>query len=48
VPVGAVVLVESANTLNIAADLASMGAALRLLVPVPAGLGVMLFAWRSG
>jgi Mn2+/Fe2+ NRAMP family transporter len=42
--VGAVVLVASANTLNIAADLASMGAALRLLVPVPAGVGVVLFA----
>src|SRR4030081_146261 len=42
--VGAVLLVASANTLNIAADLASMGAALRLLVPVPAGVGVLLFA----
>ena len=42
--VGAVLLVASANTLNIAADLASMGAALRLLVPVPAGAGVVLFA----
>ena len=42
--VGAVLLVASANTLNIAADLASMGAALRLLVPVPTGAGVVLFA----
>jgi Mn2+/Fe2+ NRAMP family transporter len=42
--IGAVVLVASANTLNIAADLASMGAALRLLVPVPAGVGVVVFA----
>jgi NRAMP (natural resistance-associated macrophage protein)-like metal ion transporter len=41
--VGAVLLVASANTLNIAADLASMGAALRLLVPVPAGIGVVFF-----
>lgn len=46
--VGAVVLVASANTLNIAADLASMGAALRLLVPIPAGLGVVLFAVAIG
>ena len=42
--IGAVVLVASANTLNIAADLASMGAALRLLVRVPAGVGVVAFA----
>ena len=42
--IGAVALLVSANTLNIAADLASMGAALRLLVPVPAGIGVVLFA----
>ncbi len=42
--VGAVVLLVSANTLNIAADLASMGAALHLLVPVPIGIGVVLFA----
>jgi len=42
--VGAVLLLASANTLNIAADLASMGAALRLLVPVPAGAGVVMFA----
>ena len=42
--VGAVLLLASANTLNIAADLASMGAALRLLVPLPAGVGVVAFA----
>lgn len=42
--VGAVVLLVSANTLNIAADLASMGAALDLLVPIPAEIGVVLFA----
>lgn len=42
--VGAVGLLASANTLNIAADLASMGAALRLLVPVPAAAGAGLFA----
>jgi NRAMP (natural resistance-associated macrophage protein)-like metal ion transporter len=46
--VGAVLLVALANTLNIAADLASMGAALRLLVPVPAGIGVVLFAAAIG
>jgi Mn2+/Fe2+ NRAMP family transporter len=46
--VGAVLLVASANTLNIAADLASMGAALRLLVPVPASVGVVLFAVVMG
>ena len=42
--IGAVVLLASANTLNIAADLASMSAALGLLVPVPAGVGVLGFA----
>ena len=42
--VGAVVLLASANTLNIAADLASMGAALRLLVPMPTAVGVVMFA----
>ena len=42
--VGAVVLLASANTLNIAADLASMGAALRLLVPLPTAVGVVMFA----
>ena len=41
--VGAVVLLASANTLNIAADLASMAAALRLLAPVPAVVGVVGF-----
>jgi len=41
---GAVLLLALANTLNIAADLASMGAALRLLAPVPVGVGVVLFA----
>lgn len=40
----AVLLVALANTLNIAADLAAMGAALRLLVPVPIVLGVVLLA----
>ncbi len=40
----AVMLVATANTLNIAADLASMAAALRLLVPVPVGIGVVCFA----
>lgn len=42
--IGAVVLLGSANTLNIAADLASMAAALRLLVPLPVGVGVVVFA----
>jgi len=42
--VGAVLLLASANILNIAADLASMGAALRLLLPIPPGSGVVLFA----
>jgi NRAMP (natural resistance-associated macrophage protein)-like metal ion transporter len=40
----AVLLVASANTLNLGADLASMGASLHLLVPVPAALGVVVFA----
>jgi NRAMP (natural resistance-associated macrophage protein)-like metal ion transporter len=40
----AVVLVAVANTVNIAADLASMSAALRLLVPIDQVLGVILFA----
>jgi Mn2+/Fe2+ NRAMP family transporter len=40
----AVLLVASANTLNIAADLASMAAALRLLVPVPIAVGIIGFA----
>jgi Mn2+/Fe2+ NRAMP family transporter len=42
--VGAVVLLASANTLNIAADLASMGAALRLFVPLQTGVCVVVFA----
>ncbi len=46
--IGAVMLLASANTLNIAADLASMGAALRLLVPVPDGVGVVVFAAAMG
>lgn len=37
-------LVVVANTVNIAADLGSMSAALQLLVPVPQFLGVILFA----
>jgi Mn2+/Fe2+ NRAMP family transporter len=37
-------LVAVANTVNIAADLASMSAALRLLVPIDQVLGVILFA----
>lgn len=41
--IGAVLLVASANTLNIAADLASMGAALHLLVPIPPALGMIAF-----
>ncbi len=39
-----VLLVAVANTVNIAADLASMAAALRLLVPVDQVLGVIGFA----
>lgn len=46
--VGAVVLLASANTLNIAADLASMAAALGLLAPVPAVVGVIGFAMAIG
>ena len=42
--IGAVLLLASANTLNIAADLASMGAALGLLVPLPTAVGVIGFA----
>jgi Mn2+/Fe2+ NRAMP family transporter len=37
-------LVVSANTFNIGADLAAMGASLRLLMPVPQLAGVVLFA----
>lgn len=40
----AVLLVATANTVNIAADLASMAAALRLLVPVDQTIGVVAFA----
>ena len=40
----AVLLVAVANTVNIAADLASMAAALRLLVPIDQVLGVIGFA----
>ena len=40
----AVLLVAFANTVNIAADLASMAAALRLIVPVDQTIGVILFA----
>lgn len=40
----AVVLVVIANTVNIAADLGAMAAALQLLVPVPQIVGVILFA----
>ncbi len=39
-----VVLVAGANTLNIAADLASMGAALHLIVPVPATVTIVVLA----
>jgi NRAMP (natural resistance-associated macrophage protein)-like metal ion transporter len=43
-----VMLVVVANTVNIAADLGSMAAALRLLVPVPQALGVIAFAVAIG
>ncbi len=39
-----VVLVAVANTINIAADLASMAAALNLILPIPQMLGVVGFA----
>ena len=39
-----VLLVAVANTVNIAADLASMAAALNLLLPIPQMLGVVSFA----
>jgi NRAMP (natural resistance-associated macrophage protein)-like metal ion transporter len=39
-----VALVTVANTVNIAADLGSMSAALQLLVPIPQLIGVVLFA----
>ena len=40
----AVLLVALANTVNIAADLASMAAAFRLIVPLDQAIGVILFA----
>lgn len=40
----AVVLVTVANTVNIAADLGAMAAALRLIVPIPTGVGVVALA----
>jgi Mn2+/Fe2+ NRAMP family transporter len=40
----AVLLVALANTVNIAADLASMAAALRLIAPVDQSIGVILFS----
>jgi Mn2+/Fe2+ NRAMP family transporter len=40
----AVLLVATANTVNIAADLASMTAALRLIVPIDQVIGVVAFA----
>lgn len=46
--IGAVVLVSIANTLNLSADLASMGAALRLLAPIPSWVGVISFAIAMG
>ncbi len=39
-----IALVAIANTVNIAADLASMAAATRLLLPIPQFIGVVLFA----
>ena len=44
----AVALVVIANTVNIAADIASMSAAIRLLVPIPQLLGVVLFTLAIG
>lgn len=43
-----VALVVIANTVNIAADLASMSAALNLIVPIPQFLGVLIFATVVG
>lgn len=40
----AVAAVGVANSLSIAADLLSMAAALRLLVPLPQGVGLIAFA----
>lgn len=48
VVVGAVTLVVVANTVNIAADIASMAAAMRLLIPIPQLLGVVLFTIGIG
>lgn len=44
----AVALVVIANTVNIAADIASMSAALRLLMPLPQLAGVLLFTVGIG
>lgn len=44
----AVALVVTANTVNIAADIASMAAALRLLLPVPQLVGVVAFTLLIG
>jgi len=44
---GAVALVLIANTINLGADLGAMAAAVRLLVPVPAAIGVGFFATLS-
>lgn len=44
----AVLLIVIANTVNIAADLASMAAATRLLILVPQTLGVLVFAVGVG
>jgi Mn2+/Fe2+ NRAMP family transporter len=41
---GAVILVAVANTVNIGADISSMAAAARLLVPVPQALAAVAFA----
>lgn len=45
---GAVLLIVVANTVNIAADIASMAAAIRLLVPLPQLLGVVLLSIGVG
>lgn len=44
----AVVLVVVANTVNIAADIASMAAAIRLLIPVPQIVGVVVLTVAIG
>ncbi len=41
---GVALLLAIANTINVAADLAAMGAALRLLVPVPQAIAAAAFA----